>query len=68
MSKLNKWWVIGKEDKNNPYGYSQLTPKGEFYSCPKEVRKTLKEMRKIYNTFECKVKLVILERTCRVIK
>ena len=64
----NVWYVIGKRDKNNPSGYSQLTPKGEYWKTLPEIRKDLKGLQKIYKDLNCKIKTVILKRTCEVIR
>lgn len=67
MSK-NIWYVIGERDDTSPFGYSQITPKGQYFTSLKDARKALKEHQKLENKYGWNQEIVIFERTCKVIK
>lgn len=63
MGKVNTWYVVGYKNEKCPFGYSQLTPKGKYFKTLKEARK----QKKKHEWVEV-VELVIMRRTCEVLK
>jgi len=63
MSKVNVWWVIGREDEQCCFNYSQVTPKGEWINSYEEAVIIKEDLQKL-----TKDKLVVLKRTCEVLK
>ena len=60
--KTNIWYVIGKID-DNFFGASQVTPKQEWFNTFEEA-----DIERIYLQPDYEEKLVVLERTCRILK
>lgn len=59
---INRWFVVGKEDENSCFSYSQVTPKGEWFNTFEEAEIERNELQKLTND-----KLFIFRRTCEVL-
>lgn len=59
---INRWYVIGKEDKNSPFGYKQITPKGKWFEYLNDAKEVKDQLQ-----LKSKHKLVVMRRTCEVL-
>lgn len=60
---MNSWYLIAIEDKSKYFGYNSILNKGQYYITLEEA-----EIERIYYQPDYKEKLVILKRTCEVLK
>jgi hypothetical protein len=63
----NTWYVLGIEDENSPYGYSQITPKGLFHTTLQDA-KNVRDVVQKDKSFSKGKKIYIFERSCKVLK
>lgn len=64
--KNNIWYVIGQKDDTSPYGYTQITPKGQYFKSLDSAKKEAKKRQQL--EYKQKKEIVVFERTCKVIK
>lgn len=62
MGKVNTWYVIGKADEKCCFGYSQVTPKDNWFSTFEEAEYERIDLQKLTSD-----KLVVMKRTCEVL-
>ncbi len=63
MKKINSWYVLAKEDKRYKYDFYPVL-KRSFVFYDLEEAKRIRDKKQKF----CKAKLVILKRTCQLVK